>query len=114
MTDGMSSYRARVLVVEGRPYVAQFVDQIMTDFALIFAEPEDAARILENRHIDVVLLDVALPGNVTTRISDICRGHEVPMVLLTEQPAAMRIPCLVKPFLVTDLRDALRVHVAEA
>jgi DNA-binding NtrC family response regulator len=83
----------RVLIVDPQPAVRQVVGELFSGFyhVSLASSGEDALSRLEKQHIDLVLLDDRLPGEVDTRgvIRHTRSNHaELPVIVLSSEKEA--------------------------
>ena len=122
--DAQDSHRSRVGILEDEPGVRRLLKKILSlEFTVLFVETgDDLSAAVRNGSIDVVLLDILLPGEDGIAIAKSIRARsQIPIVLLSGLSAAETIlnglnvgadDYVIKPFqsqiLVARLRNALR------
>lgn len=102
-------------MVEDQPLLSGMIAEGLTpDFEVLCAATvAEGVELLMAAAIDVVLLDCVLPGETMWQIVLEADRQEVPVVLMTGDPAQMkeakagRRPYIFKPFSLADLKRAL-------
>src|SRR5262249_33512623 len=86
----MTSQTSHVLVVDDDPKLPELLSDLLQDshINLLFAaNRDDAMRVLKDSHIDLVLLDIGLPGADGFSILKEIRGapetQSIPVIMLT-------------------------------
>ena len=124
----MQENQQKILVVEDNPDIRSLVTKILSaDGHHIFpaTNGEDAIAILSANEIDMVLLDINLPGMSGLEVlSEIRTGsnkdyHEIPVIMISSRSGiedidqALEIGAdsyLVKPFRGATVRDKVRTY----
>lgn len=119
---------ATVLVVDDDPAVARFVHNVLTRTGQFHVLVEHgglaALALLNDRPVDLVVLDIGMPGLDGVALFDIIRSHprtaQVPVLFVTGQPEEVErtqvrerrnTATLAKPFRVEELRVLARALV---
>ena len=111
-----------VLVVDDDPDIRESIEELLRSDgleAIVAAHGEEALRILEQRPIQVILLDLMMPVMDGRQMVEEMRrrGIEVPVVLLSAGRDLRRVaqelslPAVEKPFDLDELLEKVREHL---
>lgn len=113
-----------VLVVDDDPDIRESIQELLRSDGLeaaVAANGEDGLRVLDQRHIDVVLLDLMMPVMDGRQMVEEMRRREidVPVVLLSAGRDLKRVaqelglPAVEKPFDLDELLDRVRENLPD-
>jgi CheY-like chemotaxis protein len=107
----------RVLVVEDEGMIAMLAKGMLASMGCevvgVAGRMADALSKIDALRFDVVLLDVNLAGTLSYKVAEVLRARGVPFIFTTgygnaSLPVDMRdAPVLSKPYMVSQLREAL-------
>jgi DNA-binding response OmpR family regulator len=113
-----------ILVIDNEPAIVEFIAEALTDEGYTVRtaiDPEDARATITERHPDLVLLDLHMPGTSGDVLARDFKNDglaDVPIVMMTADAQKARELsmegidyCLAKPFDLDELLDCVAKHI---
>ena len=113
-----------ILVIDNEPSIVEFIAETLTDEGYTVRtalNPEDARATITERHPDLVLLDLHMPGTSGDVLARDFKNDglaDVPIVMMTaDAQKARKLSmegidyCLMKPFNLDELIECVAKHI---